>query len=255
MKSMFTIALGTWRQFVRDKIFYLAFFVAALLVAFSYLLATLTIVESRKILLDFGFAALSIAGVCISLYLGIIAVAREIENRTIYSIISKPISRSTYLVGKFLGSAAVLVITQLLLSVSLIFILWAADESVPPGFLACCGLIFLENLVVLAFAILVSIPFSSVMAAGLTVAFFLIGRSSVSIDLMARKAEAAEVRVFAKGLYYVFPNLERFNLRDVVAYGQPYPPEMVPVAIGYSTAYALACLALALLLFRKRDLP
>jgi ABC-type transport system involved in multi-copper enzyme maturation permease subunit len=255
MKMLLMIALGTWRQFARDRIFYLAFFVAALLVAFSYLLATLTIVESRKILLDFGFAALSVTGVCIAIYLGVAAVAREIENRTIYTIVSKPISRPTYLLGKLLGAAAVLGAAQVLLSLALVFILWAAGESLPEGFVTCCGFIFLENLLVLSFASLVSIPFSSVMAMGLSVAFFLIGRSSVSLEMMANKAEAPAVRAFARGLYYVFPNLERFNLRDVVAYGQPFPGEMIPLALAYAAAYGTACLALALFIFRKRDLP
>lgn len=255
MKMMLVIARGTWRQFVRDRVFYLAFFVAALLVAFSYLLASLTIVESRKILLDFGFAALSAAGVCIALYLGVVAVAREIENRIIYTIVSKPISRSTYLLGKFFGAAAVLGAAQALLSVSLVFVLWAAGESVPPGYLACCSLIFLENLLVLSFAILVSIPFSSLMATGLSVAFFLIGRSSVSIETMAAKAQTLEAKLFSRGLYYVFPNLERFNLRDVVAYGQPFPAEMIPISAAYAAAYCAACLAIALLVFNKRDLP
>lgn len=255
MMSMARIARGTWRQFVRDKIFYLAFFVAALLVGFSYLLATLTIVESRKILLDFGFAALSMAGFCIALYLGVAAVAREIESRTIYTIVSKPISRSTYLLGKFFGAAAVLGAAQAILSAALILILKASGESAPAGFFACSGLIFLENLVVLSFAILVSIPFSSVMATGLTVAFFLIGRSSASIEMMAGKAEDPGLRLFARGLYYAFPNLERFNLRDVVAYGQAFPGEMIPVALAYAVAYSAACLALALIIFRRRDLP
>jgi ABC-type transport system involved in multi-copper enzyme maturation permease subunit len=224
-------------------------------VGFSYLLATLTIVESRKILLDFGFAALSMAGFCIALYLGVAAVAREIENRIIYTIVSKPISRSTYLLGKFIGAAMVLGAAQALLSAALILILKASGESAPAGFFACCGFIFLENLLVLSFAILVSIPFSSVMATGLTVAFFLVGRSSVSIEMMAAKAEAPEVRIFARGLYYVFPNLERFNLRDVVAYGQPFPGEIIPVTLAYALAYCAACLALALIIFRRRDLP
>jgi ABC-type transport system involved in multi-copper enzyme maturation permease subunit len=255
MTALFVLAQSTWRQFVRDRVFYLAFFVAALLVAFSYLLATLTIVESRKILLDFGFAALSLAGVCIAIYLGIAAIAREIENRTIYTIVSKPVSRRAYLLGKFIGSAAVLAVTQLLLSAALAMILKMAGEDLPPGFAQCCGLIFLENLIVLSFAILVSIPFSSVMAGALSIAFFLVGRSSVSIDMMAQKAESAEVKVFAGVLYYVFPNLERFNLRDVVAYGQPFPAEMIPLALSYAAAYTAVCLVAAILVLGRRDLP
>jgi ABC-type transport system involved in multi-copper enzyme maturation permease subunit len=185
----------------------------------------------------------------------VVAVAREIESRTIYVVVSKPVSRSSFLMGKFLGAAAVLGMVHLLLAIPLLGVLRLSGETVPNGFLACCTLIFLENLIVLTFAVLVSIPFSSVMAAGLTIAFFLIGRSSTSLEAMASRGASAEVKMLAKGLYFLFPNLERFNLRDVVAYGQPFPPEMLPIGFIYAIAYSAVCLVIAATIFSRRDLP
>lgn len=255
MRPVFAIAANTWHQFVRDKIFYLTLFVAFLMVGFSYFLATLTIVESRKILLDFGFAALSITGVFIAIFLGIAAVAREIGQRIIYLVVAKPISRSAYLLGKFIGCLAVLAAATALLSLAMAFIVWIGDEALPAGFAACCFLIFLENVIILAFAFLSSIFLSGVLASGLTVTFFLVGRSSLALQTMAESGGASEIRRIAKVFYYIFPNLERFNLRDVVAYGQPYPDHMVPVAVVYASAYALVCLAVAMVLFERRDIP
>lgn len=252
---IWALAWNTWREFVRDRIFYLTFVVAALLVGFSYLLATLTIVESRKILLDFGFAALSLAGVAIAVFLGVSSVAREIENRVVYTIITKPVSRTTYLFGKFLGCAAVLAAATLLLSLTLVGIVAMSDEALPSGYWACCLLIWLESLIVLAFAFLAAIQFSSVLSAGFTFAFFLIGRSNLAFSTMAEKAQSPDMKAVAGALYYVFPNLERFNLRDVVAYGQPYPSEMVPISGAYALAYVAVCLGVAFLAFRRRDLP
>jgi ABC-type transport system involved in multi-copper enzyme maturation permease subunit len=255
MRQLAAIALSSWRQFSRDRIFYLTFFVAALLIGFSYLLATLTIAESRKILLDFGFSFLSIAGVAIAIFLGVAAVAKEIENRVVYTILSKPVSRVTYLFGKFLGAFAVLAVAQLLLSLTLALIVGMARESLPAGFWPCCLLILFENVILLAVAFLGAIYFSSLIAAGITFSFFLVGRSSTSLETMMAKASSPEIKALAAVLYYAFPNLERFNLRDVVAYGQPYPLEMLPNGILYALAYVAVCLGLAFAFFRRRDIP
>lgn len=252
---LFGIALNTWKQMVRDRIFYVALIMAFLTLGFSYLLATLTIVESRKILLDFGFSAVSVASGMTAVYIGIVSMAREIEQRTIYSVVTKPISRSVYVVGKFLGSLAVVAASHALLSLNIVGVLWLMGEPVPDGFLACVYLVFLETAILLAFAFLCSTFTSSMLAAGITASFFLIGRSNGSFLVMAEKALTSGTRAVASFLYYVTPNLERFNIRDVVAYGRPYPPEMIPIGSLYAFAFVAACLAAGCLLLSRRDLP
>jgi Cu-processing system permease protein len=249
------IALNSWKQMVRDRIFYVVLIVAFLMLGFSYLLATLTIVESRKILLDFGFAAVSLASGFTAVYIGIVSVAREIEQRTVYTVVSKPISRSVYLLGKFLGSVLVLAVAHVLLSLNVVGILWLMGEGLPEGFTACLFLVFLETLVLLAFAFLCSSFTSSMLAAGLVVGFFLIGRSNSSFQVMSEKAISAGARAVSRVLYYATPNLERFNIRDVVAYGRPYPEEMLYIGSAYAAAYILVCLAASCLVINSRDLP
>ncbi|MGZ3650876.1 MAG: ABC transporter permease [Bdellovibrionota bacterium] len=255
LSVLFGIAFNSWKQMVRDRIFYVVLLMACLMLGFSYLLATLTIIESRKILLDFGFSAVSLSSAATAIYIGIVSMAREIEQRTIYSVVSKPISRSVYLLGKFLGSLAVLAVTHFLLSLNIAAILLLMGESVPAGFSACLFLVFLESVILLAFAFLCSAFTSSMLAAGFTTAFFLIGRSNPSFQMMATKALTEGTRAVAMTLYYVTPNLERYNIRDVVAYERSFPPEMIPIGIVYAAAYVAVCLAASCLLLRRRDLP
>jgi Cu-processing system permease protein len=252
---LYGIALNSWKQMVRDRIFYVALIVAFLTLGFSYLLATLTIVESRKILLDFGFSAISLASGMTAVYIGIVSMAREVEQRTIYTVVSKPISRSTYVLGKFFGSLAVVAVTHVLLSLNVLGVLYLMGEQAPDGFTACLFLIFLETTILLAFAFLCSTFTSSMLAAGITAAFFLIGRSNGSFQAMSEKALTTGARTVANFLYFATPNLERFNIRDVVAYGRPYPAEMLPYGLLYATAYVTACLALGCFLLSRRDLP
>ena len=93
------------------------------------------------------------------------------------------------------------------------------------------------------------------LAAGITAAFFLIGRSNSSFETMATKGLTAGTRAVARALYLVTPNLERFNIRDVVAYGRPFPAEMLPVGSLYALAYVAVCLAASCLILQRRDLP
>ena len=81
------IALNSWKQMVRDRIFYVVLIVAFFMLGFSYLLAMLTIIESRKILLDFGFSAVSLASGFTAIYIGVVSVAREIEQRPFYTVV------------------------------------------------------------------------------------------------------------------------------------------------------------------------
>ncbi len=255
MPVVLGIALNSWKQFVRDRIFYLVVIVAFFLLGFSYLLATLTIVESRKILLDFGFSAISLAGGMMAIYIGIVAVAKEIESRIIYTVVTKPVSRTTYLLGKFLGSMLVLSVTHALLAFTVLGVLRMMSEEVPAGFAVCILLILFENIILLSFAFFCSTFTSSVLAAGITVCFFLIGRSNGSFLLIQERAHSEGVKAIAKFLYLTMPNFERFNLRDVVAYGRPFPGEMISTSTLYAVAYVLICLSACGLVIRSRDLP
>jgi Cu-processing system permease protein len=255
MSIVWAIALNTWRQFVRDKIFYLVLLVALLMLGFSYFLATLTIVESRKILLDFSLSAASLAGALMGIYLGVVAVAREIENRTIYTVITKPVSRSGYLTGKLLGCFFVLAVAQILLGISIRFILFTASEAVPAGFYSCLLLMLMENTILLGVASFFSVFTSSILAAGFSLAFFLIGRSNGTLLMMSEKANTGEVRAVARFLYFLFPNLERYNIRDLVAYERPFPESLLWIGLAYLAGYLLFSLGAACVLFHRRDMP
>ena len=255
LSILYGIALNSWKHMVRDRVFYVVLLVATMMLGFAYLLGTLTMVESRKILLDFGFSAVSLASGATAIYIGIASVAREIEQRTIYTVVSKPISRSMFVAGKFLGSVAVLAVAHVLLALNLTLVLYLMGEAVPSGFVACIFLMFLESLILFTFALFCSTFTSSMLATGFTVAFFLIGRSSLSFKTMAEKGITGGARSVASFLYLVAPNLERFNIRDVVAYGRPYPDGMLGVGSAYAAAYILFCLSASCLLLERRDLP
>ena len=249
-----TIALTTLRGFTRDRIFYAVLLVALLLIAFSYSLAGLTFIGSYKILMDFGFTAISLCGILISIFVGIISVSKEIENKTIYTILAKPVHRSQYILGKYLGCGLVVLIAHLIMSLSLLTVIWIIGIKTSTGLYPCFYLMTLESLLILSIALFSSIFSSSVLATCLTLLLFLIGRSAYFFHSASEKAEGLMRYVF-RILYDILPNLERFNLREMAAYSKPYPDTLLLDSTIYALAYTTLFLTLSTILFIRRDMP
>jgi Cu-processing system permease protein len=255
VKAITAIGSATFKGFARDKIFYGVLVISALLISFSFLIATLTFVETRKILLDFGFSAVSFSGIAVAIFVGISAVAKEIDNRTIYSVITKPISRWEYLLGKFLGCSLVLVVVHLSISAIQVIVLLATQNDFPPGLFQCFFLMLLESLIILSVAILFSVNSDSFLSGTFSFALFLIGRSNASLRALSQKTAAPITKSVFKVLYWCSPNLERYNLRDVVAYGKAFPPGMVTKGLLYCVLFITFALAISSWRFARRDLP
>lgn len=255
VQAIFVIAIATVRGFVRDRIFHAALIFSILFTLFSFLLAQLTIVESRKILVDFGLSAISLSGVLMALFVGIASIGREIETKTIYTVLSKPISRAHYLLGKYLGCALACTIAHILISLSLLLILYQLGEGYPEGLWGCFYLMTLESLFIAAVAVFFSANVSSSFLAGsITVAIFLIGRSANTFKIISNRSDAALPKVITRIFYDVFPNLERFNVRELVAYSKPYDHEILLWSTLYFAAYCSFFLASTAVRFRRKDL-
>lgn len=255
MKKVLVIATQTVQSYALDRVFHAVLVLALLLIGFSVFLSTLTIVEQRKILLDFGFAAVSLVGVGFGILLGSTIVRKEMDSRTIYTILSKPVGRGEYLWGKFLGGALVILAVHAICGGALVLVLKLLGAELPQGLLSAFYLMNLEGVLVLALALTLSLWCSSLfLGATLALAGFLIGRSNHGMQQMAEKSSGA-TRWLLRGLSDVFPSLQRFDIRDVVAYGKPYPADMVSLGTLYCVAYVLALMMIAMFLFRRKDLP
>jgi ABC-type transport system involved in multi-copper enzyme maturation permease subunit len=256
MRKIIVIAWQTIRSYVRDRVLHSVLLFSVLFVAFAFFLSTLTIIETRKILLDFGLSAISLMGVILSLFLGVTVVGKELEKRTIYTVLAKPVRRSQYVMGKFLGAGCVSVIVHLLNGFTLWLMLVQLGEGMPAGYLSANFLMLLESLLVLGLALFFSLALSSLfLAASLALAFFLIGRSNHSLGLMADKMTSAPAKWLLRALHDLFPSLDRFNIRELVAYSKPYPEGLVTVSSLYFLLYLTLLLAASVLMIQRKDLP
>ena len=103
LARIWTIARNTLREAVRNKVLYALLFFAIFIIGTGVVLSGLSYVESERILQDFGFAAIRLFSVAIAIFVGVSLIHREVERRTVYTILSKPISRAEFLLGKYVG--------------------------------------------------------------------------------------------------------------------------------------------------------
>lgn len=255
MKTIVTIALNVVKAYARDRIFHVTLLVAVFLVGMAFLLSTLATLQPYKLLLDFGFSAISLSGIAVSIFLGITAVAKEIQDKSIYTVLVKPINRHEYLIGKYLGCGLVIFLVHTIISLTLTVLLLMIGLGVPDGLIACYYLMCLESLIILAIAMFSSAFSSTILASSFTIALFLIGRSSFFLQSMANRSNDSFSKNFFSILYNIMPNLDRFNIRDVVAYAKDYPENHILISSGYFAVTVVFFISLSALLFYKRDLP
>jgi len=249
-----TLAYNTFREAIRDKVLYSLLFFAALMVGISVILDHLTIGEPTKIIKDFGLAAIDLFGVLIAIFVGIGLVYKEMERKTIYNILSKPVHRYQFILGKYLGLIMTIILEVAIMSLVLFFILYFYEGKLDFFLLYAIGMIFLELMIVTAFALLFS-SFSTPILSGLfTISFYLIGHFTSDLIEFGKKSESLSLKYLTKILYHLIPNLDYLNIKGTVVYHLPVEKGYLYLASLYGIGYVLIILLLSIIIFQKRDI-
>ncbi len=247
------IAGNTFKEAKRDRILYLLFFFAALGIVGARALAVLTVGDRVKIIKDVGLASISLFGVLMAILIGTGLVYKEIDKKTIFTLLSKPIHRAEFILGKFLGLVLTLFVMTLLMSLIFLAIVFAHTLKVEGALLVAIGYIFLELVLITAVAILFSSFSTPILSSLFALAFYLIGHLSWGLEFILKKMAPGAGRTLVRFIYTVLPDLENFNFRTEVVHGLPIPPGIYLSSFLYGVCYTAFILGLAVLVFRRRD--
>ena len=250
--NILAIASVTLRELLRRKVQVNLLVFGTLLVLSSYVISLLTLGFMRRILSDVGLSSMQAIGILLATFLGASVVAGDIERRVLYPIVAKPVSRTEYLLGRYLGLAVALVLNLLVMAAALaaVLVLEARDlATLDATFALAIAMLGLQFVVVAAVAVLFSSITSSTLAAIFTL--------SVAVAGMLTN----EVRNLWKGgaqwlgtvVWYAVPNLGALSLNEAVVYRTAAPPGAWWAA-AYALLYAAAALAIASATFERRDL-
>lgn len=250
--KVLSIALNTFRENLRDKLLYNLLIFALLMIGSSLLLMRLTLGEFHRLLLDIGLGSVNIFSVLIAIFVGIGLVSKEIDKKTIYTIVSKPVARFEFLLGKFFGLGLTLLVNILIMTAGLLAVLMAQSVPIEAVLFKAIGLILLECMVVTAVALLCSTFTSATLSAIFTLAIYVIGHLTADLKTFGQKMEGFG-RSVLEGMYYLLPNLERFNLKGHVTHQLDVPLNDLALIVAYGTAYTAFLLLLASVIFQRRD--
>jgi len=247
------IAVNTFREAVRDKILYSLLIFALFMIGSSVFISTLSVGDQIKIIKDMGLSMISIFGTLIAVFVGIGLVYKEIEKRTIYTIIAKPIGRHHFLMGKYCGLILTLLVEIAVMAAGFLLLLFFYPGSYDPAIFKAIYLIFIELMLITAVALLFS-SFSTPILSGIfTLLFFVIGHLTYDLKILVAESKIKILVYFSNFLYYALPNLENFNIKSRIVHHLPVGWDYMLYTTFHGLLYILLLLSISIIIFQRRD--
>jgi Cu-processing system permease protein len=251
-----TVALGAFRESVRERVLYNLVVFAFLMVGAAIMMGSISVGVERLILVNLGLTAISIFGLLIAIFIGIGLVSKEIDRRTIYSILSKPVTRAEFILGKYAGLLLTLLVNTSIMTAGFYFALATQKgglELRDLAILAAIYFILLELAIVVGIAVFFSCISTPILSAIFTLSFFVIGNFSGDIRGFGRESSSPVVEKITSLLYYVLPNFSNYNVIDQVAHRARTPIWLITANTCYALLYIAVLLSGTIMIFEKRE--
>jgi ABC-type transport system involved in multi-copper enzyme maturation permease subunit len=266
MRAISAVAVNVFRESVRDRVPYNLVVFALLLIASSYLIGQLTAGQDVKIIKDLGLAAIALFGLFIAVFIGIGLVSKEVERRSIYPVLAKPVSRPQFIAGKYAGLVLTLFVNVVVMTVATYIVLgvmtWLTPPSLraawdapglDPRLLAAVLLIFVELMIVTAIALFFSTFSTPLLSAALTLGLYVAGHFNADLRNFDAVVDSRAAIWMARGVYHVLPDLSAFDVKTQVVHGLPVAAGYIGATIAYGAAYIAVLLAASIAIFSRRD--
>ena len=250
------IASNTFREAVRDRVLYNLIAFALLMSGAAILVGQISIDIERLVVINLGLTAVSLFGIVIAIFIGIGLVSKEIDRRTLYTVLSRPVRRWEFIVGKFFGLAGTLVVNTTFMAAGVFAALFYVSRHFQGSdgwLLAAVYFIVLQFLIVTALALLFSSFSSPLLSAVFTFSLFVIGTFAEDLRGFAALTHGA-THWLAIGAAYLVPNFSALNVINSVAQEQAISGQMILYNTGYALTYTTMALCGAVLIFERRNL-
>ena len=254
MQAVLSVAVTAFRESIRNRTLLGVLLLALAFVASALLLAELALDQRLRVIKDWGLFCVSAFGVLLAILMGVTQMHREVLRKTLYMVLTRPIHRWQYVLGKYLGMALTLLVEVGALSAGLVLLLYS--EGIAPDWLLVKALYLalVEILLVAALAVFFA-SFSTPYLSGLfTFGVFVIGRSLPVLDMLADKVTNPAGHAVLKGLVYGLPDLADYNLSARVVHQIPIGWHEVGWLTMYGLGYLVALLVISAGIFSRRDL-
>lgn len=252
--NILAISKNTFRETVRDRILLSALFVIIAIIIFTLFIASISLEQSTRMIIDFSITAIYALQIFVAIFIGSMLIYKEIERKTFYLLLPKPVSRIEIIIGKCVG-LTLTTISVTLLSTAVLFgiLFFQSGQFFFWPIIASVFMSTLEAILLILISILFSGITSPILASVSTIAFFIIGHAEGIFRYMFMTTKIPAVEMITKAVYYVLPNLEKFNIRNEIIHGGLPSIEMMVVAILYAFTYAVLLLVITQAAFKNKD--
>jgi len=250
------ITFNTFREAVRDRVLYNLILFALMLVAITPLFSEISLGIEKLILVNVGLSAISLFGIIIAIFIGIGLVSKEIEKKTLYTILSRPVRRWEFIAGKYLGLVMTLVVNAALMTAGFYVALLIVSRGLAKDdarLLIAIYFIILEFFIVTAVTLLFSSFSTPILSAIFAFALFAIGSFADDLRNFAALAHGI-TKWLATGAAYLVPNFATLNVISQVAHSQAVSGQLILFNTIYALFYSLTAIAGAVIIFERRNL-
>ncbi len=250
---VWTIGLNTVREAIRNKLLYTLLFFSIVLIGTGVIVGSVSYVEGARILQDVGLASIRLFSTGIAIFVGVGLIHGEVNRRTIYTILSKPVSRADFLVGKFVGLVMTIWLQLAIMSVAFVVVSLASSAPVDSGHASALLLIGVELAIIVAIATLFSGFTTPMLASFFTLGIYMMGHLSRDLLHVGQQGDSEGLRMVTQFLFQVLPDLESFNLSIQAVHQIPIETGEVVWPVLYGMGYIAAALFVATFIFERRD--
>ena len=257
MINAYTVATNTFREAVRDRVLYNLVFFALLMMGAAILVGQVSIGIEQSVIVSLGLTAISVIGLFIAIFIGVSLVSKEMDKRTLYALLAKPVERWEFLLGKFVGLVMTLTINTAVMALGLYVALWMVKHPLQRSdlyILVAVYLILLKLAILVALALFFSCFTTPFLAILFSAGIYVAGIFAQNLRTMQAVDIAPATMRLLKAVSYVLPNFENFNVMGVVSHGGVVPGALVAHATLYAIVYCAIVLAAAAMVFSRRNL-
>ncbi|MFH1784584.1 MAG: hypothetical protein ABH868_06810 [bacterium] len=254
MRKLLAVCNYTLRENIRGKIFYVILLFALVVIASSFLFSKVSGEVEERVIVDVGLGVIELFAFLMAIFGAVRLILQEIENKTIYLIVSRPIHRQVYLLGRYMGMLMIVLVNILIMFGSLMLLLVLKGYSFQVIYIEAIGLVFAKIVIITAVGILVSLLSTSAMTS-ITATFFIwiLGHISQEIKFLSEKLTNVFTKAAVTVAYYMIPHFEYFNLKDYINVpGSVYTANMLWM-IAYCIIYSGTVTLLSMYLLSRRE--
>jgi len=257
MRRAGVVALNTFREAVRDRVLYSLVFFALLMMAAAVAVGQVSIGIEQTVIVSLGLSAISVIGVLISVFIGVALVSKEMDKRTLYALLAKPVRRWEFLLGKFGGLVLTLAVNTAAMALGLLLVMLYVKHSLERGdavVLVAVYFILLKLALIVALALLFSCFTTPLLAILFTVGLYIVGLYVQELRDLPVEVMSPAMAAFTKWLSRLLPNFENFNVMAMAAHGRAVPGALILQNTLYAVVYCTIVLTAASVVFSRRNL-